>query len=104
MKWYKNLYVGEEAKKHRRTIVRKIKNRKFQLSTHVIVLPEKQEDVLEIYPAFVLLQKSRDFEFLKIIGIAADKQEALTLAEKIIMDVYKKNGSLNIKDFLLYFK
>jgi hypothetical protein len=54
VKWYKNLYVGKNAKENRNTIIRKIKKSKPQLGVYVLTLPESANNILDIYHSIVL--------------------------------------------------
>ena len=104
MKWYKNLYVGEAAFKDRRSIIRNIKKSKFQLVAYVLALPEASDSVLDIYPAFVLLQPDFKERELSIVGIALDKDEAFKVMENIVMDCFKKTGHFKVQEFLTAFR
>lgn len=100
MKWNKNLYLGDVAGKNQRSIIKKIKKYKLQMDTYIITLPVNNSDVLEIYPAFVLLQKNEIYKNLEVVGIAVGKIETNKLIEKIIMDTYNKTGKFDVRSFL----
>ena len=58
LKWYKNLYVGNTAKKKEKTLRRKISCGIGTFNVFVITLAVNEQNHLEIYPAAQLLQKN----------------------------------------------
>ena len=48
MKWYKKLYLGENAEKSRYKVFGRIKMNKFSFNTYLIVLPSNKENLLDI--------------------------------------------------------
>ena len=57
MIWYKYLYLGETAKKHRFSILQKLRLGKVQPGVHVITPASGGHNLLDILPAYVLRQK-----------------------------------------------
>lgn len=100
MKWYKNLYLGETAKKHKTLIMWKIKMRKFQPGMHLVTLATNPENLLDILPAYVLLQKHYPTENLFVVGMAGNRQEALSLIQTIVNDVYQATGGFDIAAYM----
>ena len=56
MIWYKYLYLGETAKKHRFSILQKLRLGKLQPGVHVITPASGGHNLLDIQPAYVLRQ------------------------------------------------
>ncbi|MEY8337218.1 hypothetical protein AALB16_04185 [Lachnospiraceae bacterium 62-35] len=100
MRWYHNLYEGERAGKKRYSIIQKIRRRKFQRGSYVITPPSNGNNVLDIYPSYILLLPYYRESDMMILGIAADYEEALEVAGTIIVDMYKKIGRPDIVEFL----
>ena len=48
MKWYKKLYLGENAEKSRYKVFGRIRMNKFSFNTYLIVLPSNKENLLDI--------------------------------------------------------
>lgn len=101
MRWYEHLYVGENAKKRRFSIIQNIRKGRFSPGVHVITLPSNDKNVLDIYPASVLLKDyyKNQKDFL-ILGIAADYYEALSVAGNIVDEVYRKTGAFSVAAYL----
>ena len=95
MRWYKHLYVGQKAKKKRFTIIQNIRKGRFQAGVHVITPASCGENLMDIYPASLLLT-----EDLLILGIAADYYEALEVARDIVDEMYHTTGRFSIREFL----
>lgn len=100
--FYKRLYASPGLKRKRRSIVRKLKQRKLMPNLYVITLP-KNSDLLEFYQSFLLKQPFYDNKdnMPFIVGIANGYEEAVKLTTDIIMDVYNKTGSFDIRKFCL---
>lgn len=100
MKWYKKLYLGETAKKNKNRIIAKIKLRKFQPGVHVIALAKQDGNLLDMIPAYVLLQKHYPTKDLVIIGLAGDRPEALLLVQTIVDEMYQATHGFDVRGFL----
>lgn len=103
MKIVKKLYVGDSAKKEKRSILRGLEKKELQPFVYIITLPVSDHGVLDILPAFTLKYpfffagNRRD---LKIVGIAKGRAEAFELSARIAMDTYEATGGFNVKEFL----
>lgn len=102
MRWYKHLYVGEEAKKRRFFIIQGIRLNRIQPGVHVITPASSEKNVLDIYPATVLRQRYyKEKKELLILGIGADYFEALEVAGRIVNDIYRETGGFSVKEYLI---
>lgn len=100
MMWNDRLYVGEKVVPHKKTIVKNIKKNKAQLGIYVLALPANESNVMDIYPAQVLLQKHFKKSKQLIIGIAKGYDEALELMIQMITDSINETGSYRVKDLV----
>ncbi len=92
MKWYNNLYVGENAKRRKHKIIMRAKLKKPQIGIYMITLPVNPVNSLEIYPSYILLQEHYCKKDMMVVGISVGYEEAMEIMQKIIMDCYKKTG------------
>ena len=100
MNYYEHLYMGEKAKERRYGILQGLRERRLLPEVYVIMPPLNGNNILDIYPAYMLLLgKYREQEF-KILGIAEGYQEALELSGTIINEMYKKTGGFCLEEFL----
>lgn len=104
MKWYRELYVGESAKKKQYEIIWKVKHGIGMLNVYLITLPSNDKNLLDIFKASVLKQKHfRNVIFRKdiyIVGIACGYDEAVELSADIVNDIYNKTKTFKVKDYL----
>lgn len=100
MKWYNNLYVGCRAQKHRHKIIKKAIRNKPQIGVYFITLPVNENNSLEIYPSYILLQKYYRKKKMMIVGIGESKEEALEIMGQIIMDCYNKTGQFLVRKMI----
>ncbi|HJD13419.1 MAG TPA: hypothetical protein IAA03_06505 [Candidatus Ruminococcus avistercoris] len=101
LKWYKNLYVGNTAKKKEKTLRRKISCGIGTFNVFVITLAVNEQNHLEIYPAAQLLQKTLRRRCPLIVGIAVGYEEAVEIVEQIVKEVWEKTGTVSIRSWIL---
>ncbi|MBQ3665109.1 MAG: hypothetical protein II919_03270 [Lachnospiraceae bacterium] len=97
MKWYNNLYVGENAKKRKHKIIMRTKLNKPQIGTYLITLPLNDKNSLEIYPSYILMQKHYRKQNMMVVGIGLGRDEAFLVMQDIIMDCYQKTGQFLVR-------
>ena len=100
MKWYNELYLGENVIKRKRKIINNIRFNKPQLGVYVITLATNEKNSLDIYPSNVLLQKYYKKRDLTIVGIAEGREESLMLVQRIVMDCYNQTGQYLVKELV----
>ena len=59
LNWYKRLYVGDNAKKKKKQLIRKINMGAGVIDVYLITLAQNPENQLDIFPANELKQKAR---------------------------------------------
>lgn len=106
MKWYKKLYLGDNAKKAKYKIFGRIRKNRFQIDTFLITLSESPDNLLEIFSANFLKQpyfkKKKNTENIYIVGIAKGYAEALEVVRTIVDDVYNDTGAFDIRKYLKF--
>ena len=100
MKWYHNLYIGEELQNKKEEIIFCIEQGKRLFNTYIIVLAQYEKNHLEIYDS-LLLQQSLFAEDSLIVGIATGYNGALQLIESITREVYDTTGTTNLRHYIL---
>ena len=80
--WYKNLYVGDTAKKKQKKWMRRIENKKA-------------------VPGDLLLQPAVRRNCPMIVGLAVSREEAFELVEAIALETYRETGEVKIREWLL---
>lgn len=99
MKWCKDIYVSDSVADKKRKILHNLKRGKLQINVYVITLPLTEGGIMEIYPAYIFLQKIYKKQNIYIIGLASDKNEAYDLAGRIIMECYSNTGGFDIRKY-----
>ncbi len=100
MKWCKDIYVSDSVAHKKRKILHNLKRNKLQINVYVITLPLVEGGLMEIYPAYILLQNIYKKQDIYVIGLASDKNEAVELVSKITMDCYEKTGGFDVKKYI----
>lgn len=99
MYWYGDLYIGTTAAKNKSRIINKLKKHRFLKNVFVITTAFNGCDLFDIYPANVLTQKYfREKEFM-VIGIAEGYDEAVLLVQKIVEELYCRQGIKNLREY-----
>lgn len=96
MHWYCHLYVGEKAKRHRFAMIQAIRENRLSPLAYVITPASNGNNLLDIYPAAMLLMPGFPKDDLWILGIASGYWEALELVRKIVDDIYQRTGELSL--------
>ena len=86
--WYKNLYVGDTAKKKQKKWMRRIENKKAVLGVWLLTLPSNQQPAVR-----------RNCPM--IVGLAVSREEAFELVEAIALETYRETGEVKIREWLL---
>lgn len=100
MQFYKNIYVSESLKKHKRQIAWKLKTRIFMPSIYVISISENS-NLLDIYHSVILKQPYFKKNDLYVVGFCTSQSEAKDIVQQIMIDVLNKNGDLDVKKYFL---
>lgn len=100
LEWYRKLYLSESARKHARRTIWKLKHGKFAPGYHLITLSDHPEHLLEIIATAYLVQRPLQALCPMVVGIARDKEEALELTQKILMETYEHRGDFQVREYL----
>ena len=101
MRYYRRLYWGEDLKKKKEKIIRRLNTGKLQRDIYVLVLPEHGSNQLEIYNAALFLQPDFPNDDFFVVGIVRGYEAALELVEEIAGNVYEQTGAADIRTYLL---
>lgn len=100
LKWYKNLYVGDTAKKKIDRIIWKVNHGAGMLDVYLITLPMSEHNQLEIISSSQLLQKPLRRLCPMIVGVACGYGEALDIVFQMTQEVYAATNTANIRAYL----
>ena len=100
LNWYKGLYVGNNAKKKKKKLIRKISRGAGVVDVYLITLAANHRDQLDIFPANELMQKARRKNCPVIVGLACGYWEALELVEAMVQQTYRETATGNVRKWL----
>lgn len=104
MKWYRKLYLGDNAKKEKYKVFGRVQKGRFSPDTFLITLANSDGNLLEITPVNFLYQphfkNRKNLEKIYVVGIAKGRDEALELVRIIIDEVYNATGGFDIAGYL----
>lgn len=92
IRWHSPLYTGRKAAKKRRAIIQSIREGRLMIRAYVITPPSDGHNILDIYPAYLLLAPGMADRDWLILGIAYGYHDALEAAGRIVQDVYRRTG------------
>lgn len=99
LKWQRNYYVGENVEDPRK-IRRKISAGKYVHDIYLLTLSNNPSNLMEIVPAFMLMQKSYAGICPLIFGMAKGSEEALEMVRSIVDEVYRETGAFGIEEYI----
>ncbi|MGI6094272.1 MAG: hypothetical protein ACOYBL_02455 [Lachnospiraceae bacterium] len=100
LKWYKNLYVGDTAKKKMNKIIWKINHGAGMIDVYLVTLPVSEQNQLEIISSSQILQKPLRRLCPMIVGVACGYAEAVDLVLHMTQEVYQATGTAEIRTYL----
>ena len=103
VRFSKRLYISPSLDKKRRKVMWKLRTGRPQPCVYIIALA-KNRDLLEIYHSGILKQKyyKKKANTPYIVGIAAGYSGAVDLVIDMVADVYRENGTYNVKLLFKY--
>lgn len=100
LNWYKRLYVGDNAKKKKKRLIRKISTGAGVLDVYLITLASNPENQLDIFSANELKQKARRRSCPMIVGLCCGYAEALEMVEMLVRRTYEQTGTVKVREWL----
>ena len=100
MRWYDDLYAGESIRHKIAKIKWKIRHNAGQIEIYVITLASNPKNLLDIIPAYELMQKAYPKRDMYVVGLAGGYDEALEVVTQIIDEVYQQTGGFAVAAYL----
>lgn len=100
IKCYCDLYVSDGLKQKKQKVLRKLMERALQPNLFVMTLAQGEQNHLEFFPAYLLLQPAYDDAVVFVVGIAEGYDAAVYLVEQITQEVLSQTGGTDIRRFL----
>lgn len=78
-----------------------INNRRLTYDVYCITLASHPGNLFDILNANELLFPHYQKTDIKIVGLAKGREEAISLVQEIIMEIYQKTGSFNVREYFV---
>ena len=99
MKWYRYLYLGDNARKAKYKTFGLIRKNRFAISVN-------PDNILDVYSANMLKQphfKKKEYkDKVYAVGLAKGRDEALELVRCIVDDTYSHTGGVDVAGYLRF--
>ena len=100
LKWYKQLYIGDNAKKKKKQLIRKINMGAGVIDVYLITLAQNPENQLDIFSANELKQKARRRTCPMIVGLCCGYEETVELVKVLVERTYEETGTAKVRKWL----
>lgn len=100
LKWYKKLYVGDNAEKKKKQWIWKVNIGAGVIDIYLITLASNPENQLDIFSANELKQKARRKNCPMIIGLCRGYWEAMEMVTTLVQKTYEQTGTANVRQWL----
>lgn len=97
--FHSNLYVASELAAEQKKVIKKLKQGKLQMGVYVIAIPVGEQDMLEIYPSYVLLQEAYKQMDIQVVGLAGSQSSAYEVLKRMTDDCINATGGNNIRQY-----
>ena len=97
--WYEKLYTGKNAGLMYSEIYKSVEEEQYIPGVYLITLSSNAAEQLDIYDSVQLYLPAVKKRLMPIIGVAAGKEEAMSLFKSIADDVWKNTRSLHIRKY-----
>lgn len=102
--WNHRIYMDEKVSKKPVKYRRRIEHGKIIPGCFCIALAANEQNSLDIYASGEFWFKYQAEAGIEIVGLAADRQGAIELVERMVSDIINEEGEFNSKTVLRYFR
>lgn len=99
IQWASRLYIGDKLKKRRDKTIDSINNRSITSDVYCIAFASQPSNLFDIMNANELLFPHYKKTDIKIVGLAKGKDEATSLVQDMLMEVYHKTGAFDVREY-----
>lgn len=99
IKWYKNLYTDELAKKKEEKLKKTLEKGKVSIGVYVISLATNRDNLFDIIGANELLFRHYKNNDIYVVGLAYGKENAIMVVQNIIEEIYQNTNNFNVRDY-----
>ena len=99
IRWARTPYLGDGIE-DLTEIRKKVNQGSFLPGIFLVTLSDHPNHLLEIIPAWMLMQKWNRNVCPKIVGIKKGKKNAMKMVAEIVWEVYENTGAVDVKEYL----
>ncbi len=99
VQWATKLYIGDKMKKKKDQVIASINNREATFHVYCIAFASQPSNLFDIMDANELLFPHYKKTEIRIVGLARGKEEALTLVQQMLLEVYQETGAFNVRAY-----
>lgn len=99
IQWTSRIFVSENLKKKKDKAIDSINNRRITSDIYCIAFASSPENLFDIMNAKELLFPHYQKTDITIVGLAKGKEEATSLAQDMLMEVYDKTGAFDVRGY-----
>lgn len=101
IRYCKKLYLGESIdEKKLDKLKKRMKDKPLLCGSYLIAISENPNNQLDIMQARQLVQTYYSSYPIRVVGVAADYDEALVLVEQIVQECLQVRGDCALKEYL----
>lgn len=97
--WTSPLHVGDKMKKKKDRVIVSINNSEATFDVYCITFASHPDNLFDIMNANELLFPYYRKSEIRIVGLAKGRAEAIHLVQRMLMEVYQKTGSFDVRAY-----
>jgi hypothetical protein len=97
--WASRLYIGDKMKKKKDKVIASINDKQATFGVYCIAFASHPDNLFEILEANELLFPHYQKSEIHVIGLAKGKQEAVSLVQEMLMEVYNNTGEFDVRTY-----
>lgn len=97
--WTSKLYIGDKIGRKKEKVVASINNCEITFGIYCIAFASHPDNLFDILDANELLFPHYKRSQIRIVGLAKGREEALKLVQNMLMEVYQKTGSFDVRTY-----
>lgn len=97
--WSTKIYIGEKMKKKKDRVISSINSSEVTFGIYCIAFASHPNNLFDIMEANELLFPHYKRSDIRIIGLAKGKEEAVSLVQDMLMEVYNNTGGFDVRNY-----
>lgn len=99
IQWVSRLYIGNQLKRKKDKAIASINNRSLTSDIYCIAFASQPSNLFDIINANELLFPHYQNTDIRIVGLAKGRDEATSLVQDMLMEVYQKTGAFVVREY-----